>query len=72
METTIMSKTKVTEEIMREMRKEIEAFMAIEGQIQSGLEYEDRVIEITRMLGQKLLRGSCQLEIRGKNSKKNS
>lgn len=67
-----MNKTKVTEEIMREMRKEVEAFMAIEDKIQSGLEYEDRVIEITRKFGQRLLRGSREVEKRGKNSKKNS
>lgn len=71
-ETTIMNKTEAIEMIMREMRKEIEAFMAIEDQIQTGLEYEDRVIEITRSLGQKLLRGSGEVESRGKNSKKNS
>jgi len=69
--TTIMNKTKAIEMIMREMREEIEAFMAIEDQIESGLEYEDRVIEITRSLGQKLLRGSSEVEKRGKNSKKN-
>lgn len=67
-----MNKTKVTEEIMREMRKEVEAFMAIEDKIQSGLEYEDRVIEITRKLGRRLLRGSQEVEKMGKNSKKNS
>jgi hypothetical protein len=67
-----MSKTKAIEMIMREMREEIEAFMAIEDQIKSGLEYEDRVIEIARSLGQKLLRGSSEVERRGKNSKKNS
>ena len=66
-----MSKTKAIEMIMREMREEIEAFMAIEDQIKSGLEYEDRLIEITRSLGQKLLRGSSEVERRGKNSKKN-
>lgn len=71
MKTTIMNKTKAIEMIMREMREEIEAFMAIEDQIESGLEYEDRVIEITRSLGQKLLRGSSEVEKRGKNSKKN-
>jgi hypothetical protein len=71
-ETTIMNKTKAIDMIMREMREEIEAFMAIEDQIQTGLEYEDRVIEITRSLGQKLLRGSGEVESRGKNSKKNS
>lgn len=71
-ETTIMNKTKEIEMIMHEMRKEIEAFIAIEDQIKTGLEYEDRVIEITRSLGQKLLRGSSEVERRGKNSKKNS
>lgn len=71
MKTTIMNKTKAIEMIMREMREEIEAFMAIEDQIESGLEYEDRVIEITRSLGQKLLRGSSEVARRGKNSKKN-
>lgn len=67
-----MSKTKVSEEIMREIRAEIEAFMAIEGQIQTGLEYENRVVEITRSLGEKLLRGASDVKSRGKNSKKNS
>ena len=67
-----MNKTKVTEEIVREMRKEIEAFMAIEDQIQSGLEYEDRVLAIARSLGERLLGGSGEIENRGKNSKKNS
>ena len=71
-ETTIMNKTEAIEMIMREMREEIEAFMAIEDQIQTGLEYEDKVIEITRSLGQKLLRGSGEVKSRGKNSKKNS
>lgn len=71
METTIMSKSKAIEMIMREMRKEIEAFMSIEDQIQTGLEYEDRVIEITRSLGQKLLRGTGDVRSKGKNSKKN-
>jgi hypothetical protein len=66
-----MSKTKALEIIMREMREEVEAFMAIEDQIKSGLEYEDRVIEIARSFGQKLLRGSSAVERRGKNSKKN-
>ena len=67
-----MSKTKAIDMIIREMREEIEAFMAIEDQIKSGLEYEDRVIEIARSLGKKLLRGATEVERRGKNSKKNS
>lgn len=71
-ETTTMSKTKAIEMIMREMRKEIEAFMAIEDQIQTGLEYEDRVVKIARSFGQKLLQGSREVASRGKNSKKNS
>ena len=70
--TTIMNKTKEIEMIVQEMRKEIEAFMAIEDQIKTGLEYENRVIEITRSLGQKLLQGSREVKRRGKNSKKNS
>ena len=46
--------------------------MAIEDEIQTGLEYEDRVIKITRSFGQKLLQGSREVASRGKNSKKNS
>ncbi len=67
-----MEKTKTIEMIMREMRKEIEDFMATEDQIQTGLEYEDRVIEICRSLGQKLLQGGNEVGTKGKNSKKNS
>ena len=70
--TKAKNKSKVMEEIVGEMRREIEEFMAIEDRITTGLEYEDRVIEICRSLGKKLMQGGQDVERRGKNSKKNS
>lgn len=59
------------EEILNETRREVEHFMKIEGQITTGLEYEQRVIEICRSLGKKLMQGGYNVDCRGKNSKKN-
>lgn len=70
--TKAKNKSKVMEQIVGGMRREIEEFMAIEDQITTGLEYEDRVIEICRSLGKKLMQGGYDVEGRGKNSKKNS
>jgi hypothetical protein len=70
--TKAKNKSKVMEEIVGEMRREIEEFMAIEDRITTGLEYEDRVMEICRSLGKKLMQGGHDVERRGKNSKKNS
>ncbi len=67
-----MSKSQVIDKIMEATRQEVEAFMAIEGQIETGLEYENKVIEICRSLGKKLVSGGGDIEKRGKNSKKNS
>ena len=67
-----MSKSQVIDKIMEATRQEVEAFMAIEDQIETGLEYENKVIEICRSLGQKLVSGGRDVEKRGKNSKKSS
>ena len=57
---------------MASTRKEVEEFMAIEGQIESGLEYEGKLIELSRSFAHKLLAGGIDIKKKSKNSKKNS
>ena len=66
-----MTKSQVIDKIMASTRKEVEEFMAIEGQIQSGLEYEDKLIELSRSFAHKLMAGGKDIKRKGKNSKKN-
>lgn len=65
-----MTKSQALEMIMMELRADIEEFMEIENKITSPVEYEDRVIEICRSLGSKLLRGG-DVKRKGRNAKKN-
>ena len=45
--------------------------MSEEDTITSSIEYEDRVIEICRSLGRKLIAGGDQVHKKGRNAKKN-
>ncbi len=66
-----MTKSQVIDMIMASTREEVEEFMAIEGQITSGLEYEDKLIELSRSFARKLMAGGKDMEKKGKNSKRN-
>jgi hypothetical protein len=67
----IMTKSQVTEMILQEVRKDIEQFMSEEDAITSSIEYENKVIEICRSLGRKLIAGGDQVHKKGRNAKKN-
>ena len=66
-----MTKSQLTEMILQELRKDIERFMSEEDTITSSIEYEDKVIEICRSLGRKLIAGGDQVHKKSRNAKKN-
>ena len=67
-----MTKSQVIEMIMQELREDIEEFMSVEDKITSSIEYEDRVVEICRTLGRKLVAGGNQVHRKSRNAKKTS
>ena len=67
----IMTKSQRTEMILQEVRKDIEQFMSEEDTITSSIEYENKVIEICRSFGRKLIVGGDQVHKKGRNAKKN-
>jgi len=66
----IMTKSQKVEMIMGELRAEIEAFVSLEDEIKSSVEYEVKVLEICRSMVQKLVRGDGEVCKKGRNAKK--
>lgn len=60
----------LTDLILESMRKEVEQFVEVEGEITSSTEYEERLIELSRKFTSQLIQhGSAPLP-KSRNSKK--
>ncbi|MEM7298538.1 MAG: hypothetical protein AAF391_09770 [Bacteroidota bacterium] len=67
-----MKSKEIADAIWESMRKEVEQFIEQESQITSSLEYEERVVELSRKFAQDLITKSQGKLPKSRNSKKSA
>ncbi len=67
-----MKNKKIVDTILESMREEVSAFISSESEITSSVEYEERVIELSRKFGKRLMEGGIGELPKSRNSKKSS
>ena len=67
-----MKNKEIVDSILESMREEVSAFISSESEITSSLEYEDRILELSRQFGKRLMEGGIGELPKSRNSKKSA
>jgi len=66
------SKKELVDSILEAVRQEVTDFVEIQDQIDSSVEYEEKLIQLARKFAQELVKGSSGKLPKSRNSKKKS